>query len=318
VKKAILLSAVFAILPLRARAQAAAPPLPDWTQTEAVEVKAQPGPAVWHLTRGNSEVWLLSLVGAMPKDLSWNKQYLSELLDGARAVLMPPKADVGLVDIGWFLLMHGGELSLPSGQTLDASLDEPLRSRFVAARDAVSSDPGDYRTDIPIRAAARLQQDFMKKLSLSGKEPNETITDLARGKHIAIAPVTQFEAMDAVRDILKLDADQQRVCLAQAVEDVNWGLIHAVPAAHAWAIGDIRTVKANYSQSRLGDCIMAAVHGFADISARNTADYISAVDAALNQPGKTIVAIGLGPLLRRGGVLDRLKTMHVAIEGPAE
>jgi len=135
----------------------------DWAEIEAVEVNARPGPAVWHLTRGNSEVWILGTVGAMPKALDWNKDYLADLLDGPRAILMPPKANIGIVDIGWFLLMHGSELSLPRGQTLEQSLPDALRARFIAARDATGGDASDYRTDTPIRAAIRLQQDFMKK-----------------------------------------------------------------------------------------------------------------------------------------------------------
>jgi uncharacterized protein YbaP (TraB family) len=312
--KAAALSLVFGALPVCARAQT----VPDWAEIEAVEVKAQPGPAVWRLTRGSSEVWLLGLVGALPKDLDWNKQYLSELLDGARVILMPPKANVALTDIAWFLIRHGGELSLPRGQTLETSLPDPLRARFVAARDAVSGDESDYRTDIPIRAAIRLQQDFLKKASLSGREPRETIVDMADRKHIKNAPVTRFEAMDAVRDILKLTPDQQRACLAQAADDVHWGLAHADAAARAWAIGDVKRMKANYAESRLGDCIIAAVQAVGDINARNSADYVAAIDTALNQPGKSIVVIGVGPLLRRGGVLERLEASHVTIERPAE
>jgi hypothetical protein len=290
----------------------------DWAQIEAVEVKARPGPAVWHLTRGNSEVWILGLIGAMPKDLDWNKQYLSDLLDGAHAILMPPKANVSFVDVGWFLIMHGGELSLPRGQSLDASLPEALRVRFAAARAAVGGDAEDYRTDIPIRAAIRLQQDLMKKAALSGREPRETIDDLATHKRIPSKPVSRFEAMDAVRDILKLTLPQQQACLAQAVEDANWGVAHAVPAARAWAVGDVQGVKANYTQSRLFDCINDAVHALGDIDARNVADTAAAIDAALNQPGKTIAVVNMGPLLRRGGVLEKLQALHVTIESPAE
>ncbi len=307
-----------ALLLIFGAAGADAQTVPDWAQIEAVEVRARPGPALWHLTRGSSEVWILGLVGAMPKDLDWNKQYLSDLLDGARAILMPPKANVGLVDVGWFLIMHGSELSLPRGQSLDASLPDSLRARFAAARDSVGGDAGDYRTDIPIRAAIRLQQDFMKKASLSGGEPRDTISGMAYRKHIPSAPVTRFEAMDAVRDILKLTPEQQRTCLAEAVDDVNWGLAHAGTAARAWAVGDVRAVKANYTQSRLGDCITGAVHAIGDIDARNTAETAAAIDAALNQPGKTVVVIGMGPLLRRGGVLERLQALHVTIESPAE
>src|ERR1700749_4334708 len=121
----------FTVLPVRA--QPAEPPVPDWSQSvETVEVKARPGPAVWHVTRGDSEVWILGTVGAMPKDLDWNKQYLSDLLDGARAIILPPRASVGMFDAGWFLISYGGRLSLPRGQKLEAIMPDAMRARFVA------------------------------------------------------------------------------------------------------------------------------------------------------------------------------------------
>ena len=99
---------------------------------------------------------------------------------------------------------------------------------------------------------------------------------------------------------------------------MNWALGHADKAARAWAVGDIRMVKANYSEWRLGTCIMAAVQKFSDIDGRNVTEYVTAIDAALNQPGKTIVVINMGPLLRKNGVLERLTARHITIEAPAE
>ena len=55
-----------------------------------------------------------------------------------------------------------------------------------------------------------------------------------------------------------------------------------------------------------------------DIDARNSAATVAAIDTALNQPGKTIVVLGLGLLLRKGGVLEQLKARHITIEAPAE
>jgi hypothetical protein len=301
-------------VPLSARAQTVS----DWTEIETVEVRERPGPALWHLTRGESEVWVLGMAGAMPEDLDWNKQHLSELLDGARAILMPPKADIALTDIAWFLIWHGSELSLPRGLTLEQSLPADLRTRFVAVRDRVSGDADDYRTDIPIRAAMRLQQDVRKKADLSFREPRNTIENLASRKRIPKAPVTNFAAMDAVREVLKLPAYQQHACLAQALEDVTWALGHADRAARAWAVGDIKTVKAHYSEWRLGNCLMGAVQKFGNIDERNIAEYVSAIDTALNKPGKTIVLIYMGPLLRKNGVLERLQARGIAIEAPAE
>ena len=135
-----------------------------WAQTSTrtgtrsktgVEVKgAARSGCLWHLSRGNSEVWILGTVGAMPPDLQWNRDYLSDLLQGARAILMPPRTSIGLLDGVWFLLTYGGKLSLPRGQTLEAGLPEALRKHFVATRTAIGRGEDRYRTDTPIRRSA--------------------------------------------------------------------------------------------------------------------------------------------------------------------
>ncbi|MEP6829406.1 MAG: TraB/GumN family protein [Rhizomicrobium sp.] len=318
--KACALALCFAALPLGAIAQQ--PPagnqVENWGTPEVVEVQAAPGPAVWHLTRGDSEVWILGTVGGMPDGLKWNKDYLAELLDSARAILLPPRPSVGVFEGAWFLLNNGSKFSLPRGQSLEASLSPELRVRFIATREHLDQKESRYRTDTPLRAALRLFQDLQDKLDLTRDEPRDTIASLARSKRVPDAPIARYEVLDAAEDVLKLTPEQQRVCLAQSVEDVDRQLTHAAPAAQAWAIGDIRTVKANYAESRLADCVIAAVHSVAGLNERNVADYTVAINAALDKPGKSIAVIDIGPLLRRGGVLERLEALHVAIEGPAE
>jgi hypothetical protein len=240
------------------------------------------------------------------------------LLDGARAILLPPRPSVGVFEGAWFLLNNGSKLSLPRGQTLEASLSPELRARFVATRERLDQKESRYRTDTPLRAALRLFQDMQDKLDLTRDEPRSTIASLARSKRVPSKPIARYEVLDAAEDVLKLSLEQQRVCLAQSVEDVDRQLAHAIPAAQAWAIGDIHNVKANYAEARVVDCVVAAVHSVAGINERNVADYTTAIDTALNTPGKAIAVIDIGPLLRRGGVLERLAALNVAIEGPAE
>ena len=316
-RAALLMALALSALP--ARAQPASPPSErEWADIESVTVHAAPGPAVWRLTRGGSEVWVLGTVGLLPRQMDWNKESIDGLLEGAHALLLPARPDVSFVDIGWFLLWHGGELSLPRGQTLEDSLPPDLRARFIATRTAVGGEAGDYRTDIPIRAAIRLGQDFFKKADLEYREPRKTVESQAARLHIPTRPVTHFDVMDAVRDLLKLAPAEQQACLVQAVEDVSWGLGHAERAARAWAVGDIATVKANYSESRLFGCVIEKVQKIGDINARNTAETVAALDAALDQPGKAVALVAMGPLLRKDGVLARLKAKGVRIEAPAE
>jgi len=319
VRGAALLILGLALMVLPARAQRETTNAPEeWAEIESVTVKGEPGPAVWRLTRGASEVWILGTVGPLPRDMEWNRATVADLLDGARTLLLPPRADFNLVDIAWFLLRHGRELSLPRGQKLEDGLPPELRTRFTAAVTAIGADGEDYRTDIPIRAAVRLGQDFQKKADMGYREPRATVESQASRKRISTASVFRFEIMDAVRDLLKLTPDQQRACLSQAVEDVTWARAHALAAARAWAVGDIRTVKDHYSESRLFACVIVQVERAGDINARATAETVAAIDAALNQPGKTAALVAMGPLLRRDGVLARLKARGVTIEAPVE
>jgi len=307
------------LLPCAASAQVPENQSPEnWGAPEIVEVQAQPGPAVWHLTRGDSEVWILGTVGAMPDGLKWNKDYLAELLDGARAILMPPRPSIGVFEGAWFLITNGSKFSLPRGQSLEATLPADIEPRFASLREKLGKDVGHYRTDTALRASLRIQEDVQDKLDLSRDEPRSTIRRLASSKRVPSAPVAKYEVLDAARDVLKLSPSQQQVCLGQSVEDADWELNHAVAAADAWAVGDIKGLKANYGESRLANCVIEAVHSVADISERDVADYTAAINEALDKPGKTIAVIDIGPLLRKNGVLERLQALHVTIEGPAE
>lgn len=291
---------------------------PEWSEIETVTVRAQPGPALWHLTRGQSEVWVLGQVWPVPKGLTWNSDVLADVMEGAHEVLSPPRPNLNFLDIAWFLIWHGSKLSLPRGQTLEAQLEGDLRRRFLAAREAVKGDAGDYSTDIPIRAAVRLQQDFMKNSGFEGGEPRGRIGDIARAKKVERRSVIRFETMDLVRDLLKLTPEQQRQCLSQAVDDALWASEHAAPAARAWAVGNVKAMKAHYAESRLMNCAIGTVTRAAAIEARNVSETVTAIDAALKKPGKTIAVVNLGPLLRKGGVLEKLAAMGVAIESPTE
>jgi hypothetical protein len=305
-----------ALLPGAATAETAQPP--DWSQVETVEVTEPPGPAVWRISKGDSEVWILGTVGAMPKDLAWNRKYLSDLVDGAHAVLMPPRPSIGLLEGAWFLITNGGKLSLPRGQSLEAILPEPLRQHFLAIRTQLGESEGRYRTDSPLRAIWRIRSDFLDKNHLEGREPGAAIRDIASSKHVPVKPVSRYEVLDAAREALNLPYPQQETCLAEALEDIDRMSLNAAPAAHAWAVGDVKTVKAHYAPNRLDDCVIAQVHKVADIDEHSIADFTGAVAEALNQPGKSVAVIDMGRLLRKNGVLDRLAARGLSIEGPAE
>jgi hypothetical protein len=289
----------------------------DALEFETVSVHADTrGPAVWRVSRGNSEVLILATVGLMPEDMDWNKQSLEKFVAGARQLMLPPQPDLNLIDIGWFYLWNGDLIRQPRGQTLEASLPEPLRTRFAGAAKLAERDADRYAADVPAVAAIKLTRDFANARDLTRREPRRTVEQLARKARVRIAPVGSFEVMPAVRELLNLSHDKQRICLAQTVEDTERMARDSEIAANAWAEGRIHEARAHYSETRLIDCATSLSPRAAGVESVHNTILANAIDTALKTPGKSVAVIPLGPLLRKGGVLEQLAGKGVTIHQP--
>ena len=298
-------------------AQAPAPVPDDVVSIETIDVTADSsGPSFWRITRGNSEVLILPTVGLMPEDLAWNKQSLERFVAGAKQVMLPPQPDFNLIDIGWFYIWNGDLIRQPRGQTLEASLPEPLRARFARARTLAERDADRYAADVPAIAAIKLTGDFSRARDLTRREPRRTVERLAREARVRIVNVGSFEVMPMVRELLRLPHDKQRICLEQAVSDTERLAKDVDAASSAWADGRIMEAQAHYSETRLVDWALSLAPRAASVETAVNTLLANAIDAALRSPGKSVAVIPLGPLVRRGGVLAQLEAKGHTIHHP--
>ena len=295
-------------------------PVTDWSMEVVVVDAAAQGPAFWHIRKGDSEIYILGTVGPMPADLAWNSTRLEQLIDGANAVLLPPQAHSGLLDIlsmSWFILMHRDALSMPDDQKLEASLAPDVRARFVSVRTSIKQDGERYEDDSPLLAGFRLLGDYMSASKLTGEAPEQTAGKIARAKHVKMTRIAEYSANPLIREMLQLPRSAGQVCFETMLNDIETLQRHAVPAADAWAVGDVAGIKAHYSTPLFAPCINQAKK-FDEIDHRAVADTIKAIHEALAKPGKTVMLVDIGWLFRAGGVADALKAEGVTIEGPAE
>lgn len=297
-----------------------APPVTDWSM-EVVHVEGHvQGPALWHLKKGQSDIIILGTVGAMPKDLVWNKSGLEAAIEGANQVLLPPQASTGFLDIfdmGWFMVTHWGSLSMPDGQKLEPSLQPDLRQRFVTDREFLDQKAGKYEDRKPLIAGFMLLGDLMKKDNLVRELPEEAVEKIARSKHVKVRRVADYDAMPLVKEMLKLGPAEGLVCFENELKDFDTVRAHAIPAADAWAEGNIAGIKAHYSTGLAESCVKQSKK-FGELDARAVNDMLKAVRAALATPGKTVMLIDVGWLFRSTGVADQLRSEGVTIEGPGE
>jgi hypothetical protein len=308
--------AATATLLLAAAPPARPPPITDWSNIETVVVTASaPGPALWHVQQGSSEVWILATVAPVPADLPWDKRNIAKLLLGARQLILPPRGEVGLFEGAWFVLTGLGTLEQPNGATLEATLSEPLKSRFIATRDALHRDADRYAKYLPAIAAVILESDFWKANNLIFDGPQKTVEDLARRAAVPVRTAAIYPAMDVIHDVPKLASSAQRACMEDALNDIEIESAHVRPAAQAWATGDLDGIKAHYSEIRLDACLQQS-RAYSLLRDREVGDIAQAIVSALQTPGKIVAVIPMGIWLRKGGVLERLEASGLKVSGP--
>ncbi|HVV66152.1 MAG TPA: TraB/GumN family protein [Rhizomicrobium sp.] len=311
----ILLAAI--VLAACCGARADEPQREDWSPNiETVIVTAhEAGPLIWRVSDGDSTVYLLGVVEPVPDGLEWNDAGVRAALKGARELLLPPKASVGLVEGLWFLLWHSSDVYLPSDTPMESTLPEALRIRFETARNQIRRDAGRYARLRPPLAGLRLEADFLKARDLTADEPGDTLRGIARRFGVSSRPIADYGALPMLRQLPTMSRAANEGCLKALLDDIDAIRARARPAAEAWAKGDLPALETYFSEQRFESCI-EALPSFAALAARSANDSLSAVRASLAKPGKTVIALSVGALLRRNGVLDRLEAAGFKVQPP--
>jgi TraB/PrgY/gumN family len=309
-------AAMAALLAAGAAAAPGSAPVTDWTNVETVVITAKiPGPVLWHIVKGDSEVWILPTVSPVPENMDWNKDGIAGLLKGANAVLLPPKAEVGMVEGLWFYMTDMDELEQPDGTRLEATLPAAMRERFVAERARIGKDEDRYGKYLGGVAALMLESDYWKSAGLVNGGLQKDVERLASHAGVRARAIATYPAMGVLHDVPKMTAAAHLACLTFALDDIATERAHAAAAAEAWAVGDLDGIKAHYSEIRLDDCLQQ--NGtYAALRETAIRDEANAIVQALAKPGKTIAVMPMGFFLRKGGVIERLQAAGLTVQGP--
>lgn len=304
--------------PASAQPPAAVDGLGSAVVAELEVVARAPGPALWRVARGDSEVIILGGVTPLPHSLVWDTTRVERALDGAKALLIPPRPKVGVLDMAGLMLGGMGRFKLPDEAPLEAGLPERLRVRFVAARNAAHRDKDRYDDWKPQIAGFMLVSDFREAAGLSSAKPASTLTKLARTYRVPVRSIADnYRLAPLAKRAATVDQGVALACLEDAVTQVEAEALNAQALAAAWASGDLRAVRALYPPPALERCVQQAP-GVGALIERGTAEGVEAILAALAQPGKTVAVVDLNYLLRPNGVLDRLKARGAEVSAPVE
>ncbi|HEY3777763.1 MAG TPA: TraB/GumN family protein [Rhizomicrobium sp.] len=274
------------------------------------------GPAIWHARKDGADVAILGIVQPLPDNFAWNAKPLEAILNGARRVLLPPKIGMGLFSGTWFYLTESDLLHPPDGRTLWDILRPRAADELASACEFLHEPRDRYSDNSPIFAAMRLGSDFRHVAYLTTHEPEDRVAALARAQRVAVRRVATYDLIPSGEELLKLPASVTGKCIEAAVQDINFQSRHVQAAANAWATGDVSGMMANWSPSNYYECLVQLSAHATALDARSIDDTVASVNDAIADGGRTVAVVDIGILLRKDGVLDRLKAEGISIAGP--
>ncbi len=279
----------------------------QWSDITEVVVKARiAGPVMWKLTKGDSTVWVLGVMDLKPDPLEWNSDHFRRVLKGAKSLILVEEST-------W----EPTNSTLPKTVRLKDVLTPKTYERLEAKVMHEGFSIPTYERYKPVWAGARLMADVIAEHGISTRFVPETMTEMAEEAGVPIQPLLRNDAPTLLDLYDTLDATGSEACLNDYLDSIDY-LLGVMPrVTYAWAHGDLKTVMRYHQQMAYTTCILRDKTTAARYPAYAVDNVVSAINTSLQTSGKSVVVWPLSDILRKGGVLDTIKTEGITISSPA-
>ena len=274
----------------------------------AAAFSAQAAPSWWHITSGQSDVWIIGTPNLAPKGFGWDSHVVDQRLKGASALIVEPQSKGNMRMLGDLL---GAASALHSAQPLESTLPPGLRQQFQAIRTAIGQGPGKYASWKPTAAGVFLTQDFLKAQNLATGEAMQTVRHMARSNGVHEQPSGSYEGIPVITAAEQLSTAGQQACLGAALHDIEQSPAR-LRMAQDWARGVIRPNPTDPADQ----ACFNAMPQLKILNDRLIGQEAQAVADALKRPGHAIAVFDLGATVMPGGVLDRLRARGLSVSAP--
>ena len=292
--------------------QAAAPAAKPWSDITEVVVRARaPGPAMWKLTRGDATVWVMGTLHVAPKSLPWDATRFRRILTGAHILILPRIIQDEPVS--------EQDMELSGSQQLSDVVSAAAYHRFQTDLEQENFDglPNGLAYQ-PAWAGAWLILRIYDAHDITTHIVPPEVTTYAAQSGVTVKYVDRHTNRLQARQYSRMDKATGEACLNDYLDGIDHDLASVDPMGKAWADGDIPTILANHREPAWVTCFLAQPKYAQIYETYAVDDMVKAVDDALKTPGKSVAVMPLSDLLRRDGILDRLRAEGVTITAPAE
>jgi len=172
----------------------------------------------------------------------------------------------------------------------------------VAERTSLDIPAEKLEDDPPILVAFELQNKYRESAKLDGNEPMGTVKKIAGEKHVPLRPIADYSALDMIKEALRLPLAAQQICLDESL--ANWSSVRLT--LRLWPklgrLATSRRSRPNYAERGFQQMPQTGAELWTASFDQAVKDYLAAVDNGLSKPGKTVMLVDIGDLLRDTGV----------------
>ncbi|HMN46087.1 MAG TPA: TraB/GumN family protein [Povalibacter sp.] len=215
---------------------------PETTETPTAEIVLvtgeQPGPALWQVSSGDHDLWILGKVAPLPARVQWRSKQFEHVLANSQELLLdrtggrrPDKQQAAA---------ERKASKLPRGQTLEDLISPELYARATSAR-ALFGDRSSIDKLHPFDAANRVGMSAIRALDLKVMTASIEAEKLARKAGVKVTSIATPWPYDAY--LWSLEHGSAVPCLEEAVETVEDGGAGMLRLANAWSVGDIEALR---------------------------------------------------------------------------
>ena len=284
-------------------------------RTAEILVHASPGPALWRVVKGQSELVILGSVEPTPEGRIWNAIRVDEALQGARALLLSPGSTPGLAWADNFPEWERYLLQEPDGRTLGRELAATPLGRLSQAATQSGTSLARYESYRPGPAGMILLQDSWKARQLTASAVDSVVMAVAKARHVRVVKVDEGGSLPLIDAMPEMSKAQHLACVQESLERYDWEGANVEAVYRDWEDGRVAALRRIYKPLQLCN---DSIPGGARRRAQARAIWIKALEGALNVRGRTVALMDISDLLGPNDILAGLEAYGATVTAPPE
>lgn len=298
---------------------------------EVVVTGEQPGPGLWKITHGGTNVvWVLGVTGGIPKGVTWRSRQVEDVIAHAQAVVFGESVKPG--NIGFFrsLLLLPSVLKLrynPDKAMLKDLVTPERYDRWLVLRKKFFDDDEDYDRVRPMFIAMQLADAAAKESGLNSEANVGRIVATTAKKHDvevrhAEMKVDIADPKKAIRDFSATPREKDLACFNETLDNLDADLDKTRSRASAWAVGDIEAYRKLPAPVAMPVCLEAITSApglqpeFTRMRGGLDDAWLWEVQKALELNPVTLAVTSLDDVLSPTGRLATLRQRGYTVEAP--